>query len=347
VATVDRNRKYAGDGSLLGILLLLARNLKIIVGFAAVAGLLALAMTMREPRRYVADASFRPHSSQDGSARLAGLAAQFGVRVGGASDGEPLQFYVQLLRTRELLRDVAQYTYRVPSPGPGEPPRQGNLLQLYEVKGATDEERLQAAVQRLRREVTASADLDAGIVTIGASAPWPELAVQINQRLLNLVNAFNLEKRQTQARAERAFVEQRVEEARAETRTAEAALREFISSNRHYLTSDELRLEYERRRGEVEMRRQVYASLVQAYEEARIEEVRNTPVITVIQGPAGSAVRADRPLVRLVLAVAAGLLLGFAFVFGREYVRRERLRDPDAAEQLTAAMLPRLRRIRT
>jgi uncharacterized protein involved in exopolysaccharide biosynthesis len=84
----------------------------------------------------------------------------------------------------------------------------------------------------------------------------------------------------------------------------------------------------------VDLRQQVYSSLAQSYENARIEEVRNTPVTTVITRPEGSALPVKG---NLVLDLFLGLLLGSAvalvIIFTREYLEVQRRRHPaDYAE---------------
>src|SRR5690606_3331984 len=82
---------------------------------------------------------------------------------------------------------------------------------------------------------------------------------------------------------------------------------------------------------EVSLRRQLVLSLAQAYEQARIEEVRNTPVISMLAAP----VRPPQPDPRgLVLktgaAVAVGIILGSLWVMLLTTFRSPGAeRDPD------------------
>jgi uncharacterized protein involved in exopolysaccharide biosynthesis len=84
----------------------------------------------------------------------------------------------------------------------------------------------------------------------------------------------------------------------------------------------------------VDLRQQVYTSLAQSYESARLEEVRNTPVTTVISRPEGSAVNLRPPLVlNLFLGLLLGVALALVIIFTREYLEVQRQRHPaDYAE---------------
>jgi len=89
--------------------------------------------------------------------------------------------------------------------------------------------------------------------------------------------------RQSQAAAERGFTEERMAEAQEELRAAENELQRFLQNNRQFQNSPELVFQHDRLQRRVAMRQQVYTSLVQSYEQARIDEVPNTPVITVVE----------------------------------------------------------------
>jgi uncharacterized protein involved in exopolysaccharide biosynthesis len=115
--------------------------------------------------------------------------------------------------------------------------------------------------------------------------------------MLRLVSEFNLNRRQTKAGADRRFVETRVRESLDSLRGAEAALEAFLQRNREYRNSPQLVFAYDRLDREVRMRQQLYTTLIQSYESARIDEVRNTPVITVMEAPDLPA----RPDARLAL----------------------------------------------
>lgn len=78
------------------------------------------------------------------------------------------------------------------------------------------------------------------------------------------------------------------------------------------------------------MRQQVVSSLTESYEQARINEVRNTPVITVVEA-AEAPVRPDPRNLRGrgLLALVLGGMLGVSVAFVREYARRSREESTD------------------
>ncbi len=84
-------------------------------------------------------------------------------------------------------------------------------------------------------------------------------------------------------------------------------MEDFLQHNRDYRGSPQLVFEGQRRQRVVDMDQALVTSLVQSFEQAKIEEVRSVPLITVIDGP----VVPQRPDSRhLLLRGVSGLFLG-------------------------------------
>jgi uncharacterized protein involved in exopolysaccharide biosynthesis len=149
------------------------------------------------------------------------------------------------------------------------------------------------------------------------------LAEQLVLSFLDEVNQFNLETRRSQAASERTFTEQRVQEVRHELRRAEDDLQRFLQRNRDYRNSPQLTFEQDRLAREVAVRQALYTTLSQALEKAKIEEVRDTPVITVVERPEMPAKPDGRGLLRKgLLALVVGTAIGVGFVLGRDRLDR-------------------------
>jgi uncharacterized protein involved in exopolysaccharide biosynthesis len=74
-------------------------------------------------------------------------------------------------------------------------------------------------------------------------------------------------------------------------------------------------------------------TMVQSYEQARITEVRDTPVITVLQSPFFPPLNDPRRLVFMtVLGAMIGGMIGIMLAFVSEAIRRPRTGDPARAE---------------
>lgn len=273
---------------------------------------LAVLWLLIGPKTFTSTVAFSPQVGSGSAIR--GLAAQLGFEASGADQGQSTDFYSELLRSNRLLGGVAEHVYSVDRSGAAA------IGTLPEVLGyRSDSARNRAkAIRYLRKVVVVTSSRRSGLVTVRASAENGRLAAEIASAALAEVIEFNQVTRQSRAGAERSFIEKRLAESRAELERAEAVLEKFVLDNRLYVGSPALMLQHDRLARQVALRQSVVSSLAGSYEQARIDEVRDTPVLTVMQG-AEVPVEADwRPLFTMGLA----LVLGFALTVGIGLARR-------------------------
>ena len=281
--------------------------------------LVALVIVLLTPRRYLASASFvasEPSSMSSSLGALGSVAAQLGIpalsAVASSSASTSAQFYGDLLTSRELLRAVVTTRYDAGTATlNGGKPFRGTLVDYLEPRGKTATDSLVDAITRLTANVlSVSVDRTTGIVRLGVRTTNRMLSAQVARRLLELVNDFNLRRRQTQAGAERDFGRARTAAARDTLRNAAAQLAAFRASNIDFSRSPRLTAREAELQREVALSQQIYTTVAQRYELAVIESVRNTPVISVLDAPEGLVEARPRYTVFIVLGVGTfGLLL--------------------------------------
>lgn len=317
-----------GEVSFPWIVAVLLRDVRTILVVVAAGFILALAAALLRPTYYTSTFSFVPQSGQDQTrSGLASLAGQFGISVGAlGGQSQPPQLYADLLDTREILGKIARDTVilngreRVP------------LSEFLGVQGSSEPIVLENTIRKLREKVvTASvATRTTGMVTVTARTGSPEVSRYIAQQLLDGLNQFNLETRKSQATEERRFTESRLAEAKASLRASEDALQRFLEGNRQMGGFSQASFQRERLQREVSLQQQIVTSLAQQYEEARIREVRDTPVITLIEKPTLPVLPDPRGRVlTLAMGIIGSLFFGIAIVLGREGWRRQRRNESD------------------
>jgi uncharacterized protein involved in exopolysaccharide biosynthesis len=298
----------------------LARHAKVLMIGAAIGFLVCVAIAFSRPRTYTSSASFIPQTNNNSNARLSGLAAQLGVSLGSQTSQSPA-FYVDILKSDELLGVVADAKYT------RERADSATLQSILEISGGTVPQQHLRVVRNLQSALRVTSGRETGIVRVMMTARSPVLAQQLAAQLLRALDDFNLRMRQEQAVAERTFAKDRLGEIMAELRGAEGRLQDFLRQNRIYANSPDLRADYERLQRDVQMRQQLYMSMAQAYEQARIDAVRSTPVISVLERPSYPANPDSRGG---VVAGLVGILLGtmgaMVFVLLRE--RRRQISQP-------------------
>lgn len=316
------------EGSLLGLLTVLLTRWRLVVGLPFGVAVVAAVVSLLLPPTYTALTSFVPETSTQNRlpAGIAGLAGQLGLDLGAQATQSP-RFYADVLRSRGLLEQVLLTGYPDPRPGAGAADS-ARLLQLLRVKGKTPADSLAHGVKALAKRVSVDVDPLTNIVRVRVDSRYPALAASVATRVVDLLNAFNTLSRQSQARERRRFVEARLIEGERGLRRAEEDLRNLYASNRLWQQSPQLVFEEGRLRRRVEIQQEVFLTLNREFETARIEEVNDTPVLTVVDSAAVPQERARPRRVRLVIVWGIlGLIAGVFGAFGAEYFARLKAED--------------------
>ena len=309
----------ADDVSLFDALNALLRYRATIVTLTALVTAAMIAFALLRPRSYTSTASFVPEATRAPSS-LSGLAAQFGVTVPSQQSTESSQFYVDLLHSKSVLEAAVETPYTFA----GERgPVTKTLVQVYDPREPTPVLRREAAAKRLDRSLSTSISSKTDVVTVRVAAPDPGLAQQVNLRLLALLSNFNMSKRQSRAREERRFSEQRLQEAKAELRVAEDRLQGFLERNRSVTNAPALAFQEDRLRSDLLVLRQLVTMLQQTTEQARMDAVRDTPVLTVVEAADVPSHADSRGIIKFgLLGVLLGGALGMGVALTRNVLER-------------------------
>ena len=311
-------------------------------------GVLVVGMGLTRPRTYSSSASFIPQQTDASSASgLSGIAAQFGVNIGQGSLGQSPAFYADLITSRPILEGIVDTTYVVPIDGVVQTT---TLQKALGIDAATGRRAREQTIRALRPLMRVTTDAKTGVVGFTVTTRWPELSDGIERRILALINEFNISTRRSQATAQRDFAQSRLEASKGELRQAEAELQGFMQRNRSYVNDPQLLFEHDRLNREVQLRQQIYMSLAQSFEQSRLDAVRNTPMITVIERPEPSPIPNGRNLLLKAIAAAmAGFLAVAGFLVGREALRSnaETARDLEGINREIEDMLEPLQRLRS
>jgi uncharacterized protein involved in exopolysaccharide biosynthesis len=312
----DRSQKI----SLAAVAGVLFRSVPWIIACAAIALVISLGVALFEARQYTAHVSFVPQGHRMTGAG-GGLAAQLGIGSGGGDAGQSPPFYVELIGTREILRRVATANYSVGS-------RQGPLAAILGSQTPKTAQATDDAIDFLRGTVHVGLSQPTGVVTVNVTTENPTLSAQIASYLLEGVDAFNRENARAQATQQRDFTQQRLNEFRDELRLAEANLQEYLQRNRDAATASEAAFQRERLAREVGLRQQLYVTVTQAFEQARMEEARDAPQITTIER-AEAPLRADRRgfLQKGLLGALLGALFAVVAIILREILEQAQRND--------------------
>jgi uncharacterized protein involved in exopolysaccharide biosynthesis len=317
----------AGVLSPVGLLNALLRRRGSILLLGILLPAVATLLSRMRPLTYTSTASFAPHSRRASTSNFSGLAAQLGLNVPSGDASQSPAFYVNLLTSREILGAVVDSAYTFQ--------HRNRVVRstLADFLAPREERPLRKhseAVRRLTDAIDVRQEPRTGVVSFGVRTVSPDLSRQVAERLISQLNEFNVSNRRTQAVVERQFAARRLDEMRGELRAAEYDLQSFYQRNRDFRNSPELVFQEDRLRREVTLRQQLYMTLAEGYEQAKIDEVRDTPVISVVERP-NLPIRPDaRGTVTLgVLAFLVGTLIGIVVAVARELFTRSRAAQID------------------
>ena len=298
-----------------GVALLYRRTLVLV---PLVLATLVVSIGLLKSREYTSSVSFVPQASKDDAGGAGALAAQFGLGVPGGDLTQTSDFYASLARSDQLLRAVVETPYQVVKDGDT---TTENLITFYGKEGSFPAARAKAADDFRSAEVVTS-DIKTGVVKIAVTTTNAKLSYQIVDRIVSLIMQFNAGTRRSQAHEERVFLEGRLRSAQSELRASEDRFQDFLQRNRVFQQYPTLVFEHDRLQREVVLRQQTLVQTDAKYELARAQEVRSTPVITIVERPFVPP-RPDKRglLVRAVLSVFVGLIVAAMYAFIREAKR--------------------------
>jgi hypothetical protein len=256
------------------------RNLMVVAAWSFLFSTLVAVISVIRKREYIATAEFllqEPSAAMSGQG-LAQLASQFGVSPMTGS-GPTGFFYAEWVRSFEIMREAASSRYAALGGGP-----KSDLYTYFELE-AGDLAADAMMVKELRKHVRTRFDRSVSTVRIDVQLPNAALASELGRRLIDILNKYAAQRRMTSGRAEREFVGRRLAEARDSLAAVELEYATFIKVNRRIQESPTLMLLAERLQRRIQQNQAVIQTLVQNYEAARVQEVRDTPVISIVQRP--------------------------------------------------------------
>jgi uncharacterized protein involved in exopolysaccharide biosynthesis len=154
-----------------------------------------------------------------------------------------------------------------------------------------------------------------GLIQVNVEMQSPTLAAAVANFIGDEVQRYIQQENSAQASKERQFTETRLAVVKNELTNLENQLKSFQERNRVINKSPELQMEHTRLLREVEAKQQVYITLQQQLELARIEEVKQTSIIHILDRavPPSRKSRPNRALI-VVLSALFGLVVGTSVV---------------------------------
>jgi capsule polysaccharide export protein KpsE/RkpR len=137
-------------------------------------------------------------------------------------------------------------------------------------------------IENLRDRINVSLDQETGLLNASVKLQDARAAAELNRFMIDLLKEYVTEYRVEKARSNVEFTERQKEEAQERFEEAQLALAEFQDRNIS-LSTARAQTELEQLQDEKDLAFNVYNSLSQRYEEARLELQEQTPVFSEVQ----------------------------------------------------------------
>ena len=303
--------------SLSDILLVLAKQLKLLIITPLIFGVItAFYVKFNVADVYVSSAKIMSSGGGNSGSQLQGLAAQFGISAPGGSEGAQW-VYSEIVKSRTLAKSVLKRKFDTNEYGP-----QKSLLQILtygdeeptvsidtlEIHGAN------ALIGMIEIESQGS------FYNLSVSTFEPQFAADLCAVLIEELDRHQREYKTEKVKETRLFIEGRIIDIQKELESAEENLKVFRDRNRQIGQSPALLLEQQRLTRETAVLTGVFTTLKQQLEMTKIEEVKESTLIQVLDPPIAPFHR-DSPNRRL--SVLLSLILGFGLAvivaFVKEY----------------------------
>jgi len=303
--------------SLSDILLVLAKQLKLLIITPLVFGVItAFYVLFMVGPTYVSSAKIMSSSGGSSTSQLQGLAAQFGVAVPGGSEGAQW-VYPEIVKSRTLAKSVLKRKFDTEKYGP-----QKSLLQILTYGDEEPTVSIDTLEIHGANALTGMIEIEnQGSYSIFSVSTFePQFAGDLCAVLIHELDQQQRKFKTEKVKETRLFIEGRIVEVQKELEGAEEDLKVFRDRNRQIGQSPALLLEQQRLTRETSVLTGVFTTLKQQLEMTKIEEVKESALVQVLDPPEAPLYR-DSPKrkrsVLLALILGFGLAVGLAFV--KEY----------------------------
>lgn len=314
--------------SIADLMFSLAKNIRLILAIPLIICLItAMYVQFISKPVYISESKILSSSKVGGGiSQAAGIAAQFGISV-PINQSEHNWAYPEIIKSRILSKQVLKRKFDTIEFG-----LQKKLLQILihgndhsQLKNSTLES---LAVEKLLRMISASEDKLTGIITLKVQAREPNLAANINEAIIQELDGHQRDYNKLKTSKTRQFIEERIVETEKELQGVEDDLKNFMDRNRRIDNSPALQLEQQRFEREVTVLTGVFTTLKQQLETTKIEEVKDSEYVIILDPPA-APLKPSKPRKSLLVVLSGifGLSLGLIITFINEFASKSSKKD--------------------
>ena len=325
IKQIDREKTIyyqTGSKSIADILLIFVENIKIILivpSFLCI--IMIIYVLFFATPVFTSSSKIMSSSGSGGTSQAIGLAAQFGINI-PTNQSEPKWVYPEILRSRTLARSLLKQKFDTMEFG-----SQKTLLQILTYGNEPPEYGIDTlesiGIKALLEIIDVSEDLKTSVLTLQVNTFEPKLAADINKSLIEGLDAHQRIYNKSKTSKTKYFIKDRILETEKELMAAEEDLKVFRDRNRRIENSPALLLEQQRLGREVTVLTGVFTTLKQQLETTKIEEVKESNYVVIVDHPNIPLERSKPNKSKMVILTGfLGIILGLGLVLIKDLITK-------------------------
>jgi len=171
-------------------------------------------------------------------------------------------------------------------------------------------------IEDMRERVSVSLDEESGVINLSVIMPDPNAAAQVGKTSIGLIKEYVTNYRTRKAQEDLGYAEEQMESARQRFQEAQNRLAEFRDSNVNLATA-KAQTQEQRLQSEYDLAFNVYNSLAQQVEQAKLKVQEQTPVVSILQPVQVPIEDTTSGLLILMITTVVGFFVGILYVFGK------------------------------
>lgn len=172
----------------------------------------------------------------------------------------------------------------------------------------------ESVVNSLRARLSASVDNQTGIITISSKMPEAQMSAVVAKNMIQLLKNYVIQYRTQKAMQNYLFIKGQYEKAKKRFQDSQDTLAKYQDENSNLATA-QAQTHLKRLQDEYSLAYNLYNSLAQEKEQARIQVQQNTPIFKILE-PATIPIKKSSPKRKMIvmLSIFLGLFFGTAVV---------------------------------
>lgn len=302
------------------VMMTIAKNIKvIIISPIILCSVMIIYVSIFALPIYTSTSKIMSSSNAGGISQAAGLAAQFGISL-QAGQSEQKWAYPEIIKSRTLANIMINKKFDTDEFGP-----QKSLTQILTYGNEKPELGIDTlkikAVDKFLKMVNVSENKMTGILTLSIEASEPGLSYDLNKGLIDALDEHQKNYNKAKTSDTKKFIQGRISDTEKELMTAEENLKVFMARNRRIENSPALQLEEQRLSREVAVLTGVFTTLKQQLETTKIEEVKESDYVIILDKPEIPLMRSSPKKKELViLSGVIGIGFGLVLAFFRKFI---------------------------